>query len=636
MNLSDHLLLSARLFPEAEALWFEGRRFSFAELADASGRASEVLRSRGIHQGDRVALFLGNVPAWIIWYFATLRLGAISVTISTRLAPNEVDYLLQDSGASLLVHTPDAKAPQAEMSLRVSEDGDIVNDGALASFPDVGYCADLAPDTPGVILYTSGTTGFPKGAVLSHGNVSATVLSFHHLCGMSREDRLLLCVPLHHCYGQNALLNPAFYASATVILQRRFDPQETLQLIRQHQVTKLFAVPAVFQFLLEAAKPEDLAAVSYCFSAAAILPPRLSREWRERFGMPIFEGYGLTETAPFASYNHRLQYVEGSIGMPVDLVEMKVLNLATGDACAPDEPGEIAIRGPNVMLGYWNRPEETARVLRDGWFYTGDVGFVDPRGYFYLVDRLKDMISVGGMKVYPSEVERVLGEHAGVKDSAVIGLPDAVWGEAVAACVVPRPGMAVTPGALQAHARAHLAAFKVPGRVYFMDELPRNPAGKVLKTELRSRLSGPTESTSEPVAESPLLQLLRTTHRTGRRRALAGFLKDRAQEISRSSEAPGTEVPLLASGFDSMAAVSLSSLLQTMMPAGIKLTPTLVFDHPTIAALADHLLALLEEPLRTEDRQEGALKCVEGSIEQMTEEEALEALLLELRDDTKA
>ncbi len=664
MNVCENVIVGAKLFPDRDALVFKGRRWTYARIEDWSSRAAAVLRRHGVQRGDRVALMLPNAPNFVVWYYAALRLGAVAVSISTRLAPTEVAFIVNDCQAKILVapagetsanaassaRTSDASPVQASSdefppglrkTIEASELADQFDGQPLADEPALAdpVWVDAEPDEPAVILYTSGTTGFPKGATLSHRNVRATVHAFNHLCEMRPGDRMLLAVPLFHCFGQNALLNAGLNVGAALILQTRFDLNESKRLIAEQRVTKLMGVPTTFQLLWECCEPADLATVNYCFSAAATLPIQLSERWREKFGMPIYEGYGLTETAPFASYNHRLAFKPGSIGVPVDLVEMRIVDPETGRPCPPNTPGEIVVRGPNIMLGYWNRPEETAEAIRDGWFHSGDIGKMDDDGYFYIVDRVKDMISIGGMKVFPAEVERVLLDHPAVAEAAVVGFEDAVFGERVVAFVVPAGAPQPSAGessehaldqhALHLHCRAHLADFKLPKQYIIIEQLPRNPTGKVLKTKLRERqattqdhppvaphdpsepglgaevaalAAAPIEGSAGDVptydSPGPWIGLLLEAHPAARQRLLTSLLQEELQTLLDSEEPPGAEERLLDVGMDSLAIVELRDRLQRHVGSQWELPATLVFDYPRICDLADHFLALL---VATED-----------------------------------
>jgi len=658
MNICQVLIETAGLFPGRTAISHDGLDLTYAELEQLSGQSAGVLAEAGVGHGDRVALILGNTPAFPVWYYGILRLGAIAVSVNTRLAVEEADHIVADCGAKVVVATAadatgeSADAPgSVERVIVTTPDGLTVDGSPLRERPGLDPFAyeNCDPHDPGIILYTSGTTGFPKGATLSHQNVRATIHAFNHLCRMTPNDRLLVTVPLFHCYGQNALLNAGLNAGATVILQGVFDLSETRRLIHHHRITKLFGVPTLFQLLLEACEADEIESVQYCFSAAATLPPQVGEKWHATFGMPIFEGYGLTETAPFASYNHRLEHRPGSIGTPVDLCEMKVIDPETGKTCPPDVPGEIVIKGPNVMLGYWNRPEETAEAVRDGWFHSGDVGTVDHKGYFFIVDRIKDMIAVGGMKVFPSEVERVLLDAPGVADCAVVSLPDSTWGEQVTAFVVRAPGADPDAESIRAHCLSHLATYKTPARVVYLDELPRNPAGKVLKKELRAwkttasdpaALPTPPDS-APPLATHPdtLLARISSAHQSMRETLVVQFLQEEIRTLVAGDEPPSEEVALMETGMDSLMMVNLATSLRRELEERVELPATLVFDYPRIRDLAGHLVASLQlgpeknpSPSRSSTPPPFAEVGDTRPIEELSEAEAMEALLRELED----
>ena len=633
MNISDGLLDNFRIFPDKVALTFEGTDLTYSELEALSAHAASTLEELGVKAGDRVALVLGNVLAFPVWYYGALRLGAIAVSVNTRLTGEEAAFILGDCGASVVVvpqGTDEAftgEFPDIPV-LSVSDNGSDCGGKPLSggSRIDTGACYPTEPNDPAIILYTSGTTGFPKGATLSHQNVRSTVHSFNHLCHMRPDDQLLLMVPLFHCYGQNTILNGGLNVGATIVMQRVFDLKESLRLIRDHRVTRLFGVPTTFQLMLDACGPEDVDTVEYYFCAAATLPPQLGLAWEKKFQKPIFEGYGLTETAPFASYNHPLRHVPGSIGVPVDLVEMKVVDPETGETCPANVPGEIAVRGPNVMIGYWNRPGETAEAVRDGWFYSGDVGRKDETGYYFIVDRIKDMIAVGALKVFPSEVERVLLDAPSVGECAVVGLPDDTLGEEVVAFIVAKDGAEKKEEAIRTYSLEHLASYKAPTRVIFLDDLPRNPAGKVLKKELRAQYGGETERTPEKSDSPPsaILSKLQNSHASTRERVLMEFLQEEIRTLTGSESAPAVETALLETGMDSLTMVTLAKNLQSQLGSDLDLPATLVFDYPRICDLSGYLLGELDF---------GAAKGSEpvgSSIEEMSEEEAEEALRKEL------
>jgi long-chain acyl-CoA synthetase len=496
MNVAQNLERSARLFPENVAIRFEERAITYRELEAEASRAAHGLAGLGVGAGDRVALFLPNVPAFAVAYLAAQKVGAVAVSINASLKTEEIRYLLADSGAAVVFTTaallPElAPARAALPSLRevVVCEGEAPGTRTLAELGDASAgrfpAREMERDDPAAILYTSGTTGKQKGAVLSHGNVVSNVHATCHCVGSRPGDRHALFLPLFHCFGQDFILNASLASAGTVLLHRRFDAEATPALLRAQGMTHLYAVPAIYIYLLNAGlSPADLPDLRYCFSAAATMPVEVARRWQERFGLPVYEGYGLTETSPFAAYNHEYAHRPGSIGTPIENVEMKVVDPA--DAAVADGTwGEICIRGPNVMLGYFNRPDDSAEALRGGWFHTGDIGYRDEDGFFYLVDRVKDMINAAGFKVWPREVEEVLYAHPCVKECAVVGLADAVKGETVAAFIVPREGSAATEAEVEAFCRARMASYKVPRRIEFVDAVPKSPTGKILKRVLR-------------------------------------------------------------------------------------------------------------------------------------------------------
>lgn len=495
MNVAQHIERARRWFPDKTALLFEGKSFTYRELDQAVNRAANGLRGLGVERGDRVALFMPNIPEFVIAYLAALKIGAIAVSVNALFKSNEVQFVLQDSGARVVVTTETLRPNVPDRELETLEHILIAEGQAHAALlleevmsqaSGEARAAEMSRNDPAAIVYTSGTTGFPKGAVLSHGNIISNAFSKNHYCGMRPADRMLLFLPLFHCFGQNAILNSGLYACSTIVLQRRFDPELALRAADEEKITMFFGVPTTFIVLLnKTAIGQKLASVRYYLSGGGPLPVEIARRWREQFKIDINIGYGLTETSPFASYNHEFKYKLGSVGTPIENVEMQIIDPDTGQPVPPGERGEIAIRGPNVMLGYWNRPEETAAVLRDGWFRSGDIGIMDEEGYFYVVDRLKDMINVGGLKVYPVEVENVLYQHPAVAEAAVYGIPDALMGERVKASLVLKANQMVSEAELVAFCRQRLADFKVPAVVEFVEALPKNAPGKILKRVLR-------------------------------------------------------------------------------------------------------------------------------------------------------
>jgi long-chain acyl-CoA synthetase len=495
VNIAHALERSSERQPDQTAILFEREATSYRDLERSASRWANALRGLGVERGDRVALFLPNIPAFAVAYLGTQKVGAVAVSLNSLLKREEVRFILEDSRPKVVVTTAAQRpnVPDEELTERpvvvIAEGESSGDDRPLAALleraSDRAPAVELDENAPAAILYTSGTTGFPKGATLSHGNVLSNIAATNRYTGMSERDRLLLFLPLFHCFGQNFILMSGLRAGATVVMERRFVFEQALDAIRGGNATMFFGVPTTFIQLLNADLPDDtFRPTRYCFSAAAPLPKEIARTWEERFGHKIWEGYGLTETSPFASYNHERRHKLGTIGEAIAGVEMKVVG-EDGAEVPSGTWGEIVIKGPNVMLGYWNRPDDTAKAIRAGWFHSGDIGVRDDEGYFAICDRLKDMIITSGFNVYPAEVENALYAHPGVAEVAVYGAPDPVRGEQVAAAVVAREGSAVTPDELIEFCRARIAGYKTPRRVDFVKQIPKSPTGKILKRVLR-------------------------------------------------------------------------------------------------------------------------------------------------------
>jgi long-chain acyl-CoA synthetase len=497
MNVAQALERTARFFPDHDALIWTGGRRSYAELEGAAGRAAAGFARLGIGTGDRACLLLPNGPEFVIAYFGLLKLGAIPISLNVMLKADEIAFIADDAGAALLVahaallgNLPERDRLPALRQLVVvgggNSAGAIPFDEVQAEGDEPLRAVDLDRDAMAAILYTSGTTGRPKGAMLSHANVVANSYATNHHLKMTPEDRLLCALPLFHVFGQNFIMNASVNAASTLILHERFAPDEIVEALRTGGITVFYGVPTMYIYLLNDPRVtrELLSGLRVCFSAAATMPQEISERWHERFGLTVVEGYGLTECSPFACYNHDWRFKFGSVGTPVENVEIKILDSEDHEVPV-GELGEICIRGPIVMQGYFGRPEETADALRGGWLHSGDIGRVDEEGYVFIVDRVKDMVNVAGFKVYPREVEEVLFTHPGVREAAVLGMPDALYGERVKAVVVPHQDAPVDPEALIAYCRERIAEYKVPRVVELVEALPKSPTGKILKRELR-------------------------------------------------------------------------------------------------------------------------------------------------------
>ena len=490
MNVAQLVERAGKAFPDHPAVLFEGRTITYRALERASARVANALVGMGVGRGDRVALFLPNIPEFVVCYLAGVRCGAVVVSINAMNKAEEVAYILGDSGARVVFTTAELARFAGGAGTVVICEGEAGEHASLDTLSgrasDALATVDMDPSEPAALLYTSGTTGQPKGATLTHGNVVSNAWATAHHAGYRHDDRVLLFLPLFHVFGQDFIMNGAFAAAATLVLHRRFVPDVVLDSVRRDRVTVFLAVPTVYIALLGMdVSREALGPVRYEFSAAATMPQEISRRWTERFGRPVFEGYGLTESSPFATYNHDFRHRLGSIGTPVENTEVRVVDEEWHQVPA-GEWGEIAMRGPGVMRGYWNRPEETAAVVRDGWLRSGDIGTVDDEGYLFIVDRAKDMINSAGFKIWPAEVEQVLYRHPAIAEAAVYGVADPVRGEVVHASIVARDAR-VTADDVIAYCRERIATYKAPAHVDLVDSLPKNATGKILKRVLRER-----------------------------------------------------------------------------------------------------------------------------------------------------
>ena len=490
-NLAKNLTDTTRVHAGRVAVRVDNAAMTYRALDEASARVAGLLRERGLKPGDRIGIMMPNVAEVPVVYYGILRAGGVVVPMNPLLKAREVAYYLGDSGARLVFawHTfaeqarGGADQVKAE-SIVVDEVG--FPDLLASATPDFGV-ADTADEDTAVILYTSGTTGHPKGAELTHGNlISNTEVSRTDIVGARPDDVIFGGLPLFHVFGQTVALNVAVAAGACLTLLPRFDAEHALRIIAGHRVTVFEGVPTMYVALLH--QPDradyDTSSLRMCISGGAALPVEVLRGFEEAFGVPVLEGYGLSETSPVASFNHPGRVRKpGSIGTPIRDVRMRVVD-GEGHEVAAGEVGEIAISGPNVMKGYWQRPEATAEAIRDGWFHTGDLARVDEDGYFFIVDRKKDMIIRGGYNVYPREIEEVLYEHPAVAEAAVIGLPHPSLGEEVAAAVALKPGAAISAEELRDYVKGQVAAYKYPRHVWIVDALPKGPTGKIQKRDI--------------------------------------------------------------------------------------------------------------------------------------------------------
>jgi long-chain acyl-CoA synthetase len=464
VNLATLLIETARRRPGAEVLRRGGRRVGYAELDRASAHVAARLAAAGIRPEDRVGLTAPNVPELVAAYYGILRAGAVVVPLDSDLERDGVRSALADAGARLLIAWRGLPRPPEGVATWVLAPGSFFDDGAPASAP--GAAVERAAGDTAVIAYTSGTTGAPRGAELTHANLAANARVTAELFGFHPADTVLAALPLTHVFGQTCTLNAAVLAGARIALAPRFEAPDGVRV--------LVGVPSMYARLL-ASGPVP-AGLRMCIAGGAPLAPELLRAWEAASGCRLLEGYGLSETSPVASFNRPGDPRRpGSIGTPVDGVEMELRDVTHG-------VGELVIRGHNVMKGYWNRPAETRAVLsEDGWLRTGDLARVDADGAFRIVGRIKDLIIRDGRNVHPREIEDVMQGHPDVLEAAVVGIPDPLAGEEVVACAVVRAGAAVTEAQLRAYVRERVAAFKCPRRLWFVPDLPRSRTGKVRK-----------------------------------------------------------------------------------------------------------------------------------------------------------
>ncbi|MEO3824798.1 long-chain fatty acid--CoA ligase [Actinomadura sp. B10D3] len=489
-NLFGLFAGSAAARPDRAAFRFGDEEVTYGELDALTAHAAGMLRAAGIGAGDRVAVMVPNHPAFAVAYYGALRAGAIVVPMNPLLKGREIRYHLSDPGVKVIFawHTCREEVTAGTDGLDVTTV--FVAPGFFEALtaqqtPYLGV-ADREPRDTAVILYTSGTTGRPKGAELTHANLTRNAESGARLFGLTGEDVVLGALPLFHSFGQTCGLNALLASGGLLSLVSRFEPGLVLKTIDEHRATVFMGVPTMYNALLHHPERDrfDVSRLRLCVSGGAALPAEILRGFESGFGCALLEGYGLSETSPIASFNLPEAKRPGSIGLPIAGTEMRVVD-EKGTEVPAGTVGELAVRGHNVMKGYWRRPEATAEVLdTDGWFRTGDLGRVDEDGFFYIVDRKKELIIRGGYNVYPREIEEVLYEHPAVGECAVIGVPHAELGEEIGAAVVlTRPG-AVGAGELRAYVRERVAAYKYPRHIWFLDELPKGPTNKILKREI--------------------------------------------------------------------------------------------------------------------------------------------------------
>lgn len=514
-NLATLLEESTRRCPSKTAIIFNDMSLSYAQLNGAANQVAQGLVNKGIQKGDKVALSCPNLPYFPIVYYGILKAGGVVVPLNVLLKGNEIAYHLQDADAKAYFcfeGTP--QLPMAQMGhegFNASDDcehmfvmtADPAGPSPIEGVPTLGQLMhgnsgvfDMVStelDDTAVILYTSGTTGQPKGAELSHGNMLLNArLMDNKLFNIEEDSVHLLALPLFHSFGQTCQMNSGIYLEGTLVLMARFDPDSALMLMDKHNVTSFAGVPTMYWAILNHPNAEkyDLEKIAKnldsAVSGGSAMPVEVMKAFGEKFNVKILEGYGLSETSPVASFNHHTRETKpGSIGTPVWGVQMRVVDIEGNDV-PPGEQGEILIKGHNIMKGYYKRPEATAKAIVNGWLHTGDIGKMDEDGYFYITDRVKDMVIRGGFNVYPREIEEVLLTHPAVSLAAVIGVPDDRNGEEIKAYVILKDGASATEEELIEWSKGKMAAYKYPRMFSIVESLPMTATGKILKRQLRT------------------------------------------------------------------------------------------------------------------------------------------------------
>lgn len=510
LNVATVIEENARRIPDTTAIICDDKRFSYSQLDAATNRVANALAALGVKRDQMVTVMLPNIPEFVIAYFGILKLGAVCVPINTLYKNREIEFLLEDSESVAFIccqgfmgEAIDAfqRAPVCKNLVVVPfpKQVELPNVEGIHCFNQLTAAASdkfetvmTDADETAVLVYTSGTTGKPKGAMITHFNLfyQAFVLPKIHWDEPQPDEVDLALLPLFHCFGQSCVMNARLARGSTISLVPQYDPLRVMEIMQRDKITHFAGVPTMYLQILN--HPErtkfDLSHLRECVSGGAPMPVDIIQRWNEVFGMEIREGYGLTETSPVATFNFPgIKPVHGSCGNRIWGCDIKIVD-PEGNTLPTGQDGEVAIRGVNIMKGYYKNPEATAAVMKNGWFLSGDQGHLDDRGYLYIVGRIKDMILRGGFNIYPRELEELLFEHPAVHECAVIGIPDPEMGEEVKAVVYLKPGQSVTADELKAFCKDRIAAYKYPRIVEIRPEpLPKGPTGKILKRELQQQ-----------------------------------------------------------------------------------------------------------------------------------------------------
>jgi len=491
MNIANNLKSTAFHFPDQVALIDETRQLTYSQLNTQANQIASLLRGLLVSPNDHVAICAPNSCSWIAFYFGILKTGAVAVTLPYSMTKYELTPVLEDCKPKILF-TDTAKLPdvgkKSYLLHTITDLGDTRYSTLLSKDCDLLDSTEREPDDTAAILYTGGTTGIPKGVMLTHWNIMTSAFNVARNERSSETDRALCFLPLNHVFAQIHIMHSTLLSGGGLIIQASFNMTAFLDAITKLNVTKLYSVPTVYTRLLSLTDlKEKLKPVRYCFSAAASMAKEVVREWKAQTGLDIFEAYGMTESASMVTYNHYYQHVVGSVGTPANGVEIQIRD-KEGNNLGKNQEGEICIAGPNIMKGYLNRPEDTQKAFWGRWFRSGDVGFINDQSYLYIIDRIKELIITGGENVSPREVEEVLYERHEIEECAVIGLPDKDYGERVVAYIVPRQGKKIDPVALKAYLKIHLSSFKVPKEFILVSDLPKSSSGKLLKRTLKDQV----------------------------------------------------------------------------------------------------------------------------------------------------
>ncbi len=504
-------------FPEKDAIVFHGRKITYRELGEGVANAASGLAQKGLRKGQRMAIMLPNCPQYVVVYYAILKIGGIVVNVNPMYVERELEFQLKDAGVEIILalrdYYPRLQAVKAAVSLKTIiltdlDEKDVdkgLSKSGLDTAKEVWDYSELLetgkrlpppsvkvnPEEVAVLQYTGGTTGFSKGAMLTHRNLIADVFQCvsWNQDAVRGEERMLAVLPFFHAYGMTVAMNEAIELGAMMIILPRFNADDALEAINLYRPTRFPGVPTMYMAIMNHPQIQkyNVSSIRVCSAGSAPMPVEAQKRFEELTGAKISEGYGLTEAAPVTHANPFLGKRKiGSIGLPRPDVDSKIVDLEAGEKdLPPGEMGELCIRGPQVMQGYWNRPDETKKTLRNGWLYTGDIAYMDEEGYFFVVDRKKDMIICSGYNVYPREIEEVLYQHPKIREACALGVPDAYRGETVKVFLVLKEKQQATAEEIIEYCQKNMAKYKVPTAVEFRQELPKSNIGKVLRKVLR-------------------------------------------------------------------------------------------------------------------------------------------------------